>query len=444
MTGSWANWAGNQTATATSIQPRGTEQIVEAVLSAAARGQRIKPIGSGHSFTGIGRPVADGLQLRLDRHADVISLDTVSGLVTVQAGMPLHRLNQVLAEAGLALTNLGDIDRQTVAGAMATGTHGTGAHFGGLATQLRGLELVLADGGVLTCSPTEHPEIFGPARVNLGALGVVSAVTLQAEPAFALHARETSVALSEALDRFEEFADETDHFEFFWFPHTDSVLLKRNNRVALDSGLNPLPGWRHWWDDEFLSNTVFGATITLGRRFPATIRPINRISARALGARSYVDRSDRIFVAARRVRFIEMEYSVPRAAAVEVITAVRAAIDGSDWSIGFPIEVRVAAADDIALSMAYGRESTYVAVHSPVGVDHAAYFATVERIMAEHGGRPHWGKMHQLDAGTLRRLYPRFDDFVGLRNRLDPGGRFANDYLDRVLGPAPGVASVAR
>jgi L-gulonolactone oxidase len=442
MTGSWANWAGNQTVTCVQVRPRGTDEIVDAVRQAASAGQRIKPIGSGHSFGGIGRP--EGIQLVLDRHAEVLSLDNVTGLVTVQAGLPLHRLNQVLAEAGLALTNLGDIDRQTVAGAMATGTHGTGACFGGLATQLRGLELVLADGQVLNCSATEHPEIFGPARVNLGALGVVSSLTLQAEPAFALHAREFSLPLAEVLARFDEFTNETDHFEFYWFPHTESVLMKRNSRVSLDSGLDPLPRWRAWWDDEFLSNTVFAATVAFGRRVPATVRPINRISARALGARSYVDRSDRVFVSSRRVRFIEMEYAVPRVAAVEVVTAVRTAIEASRWSIGFPLEVRVAAADDIALSMASGRETAYVAVHSPLGVDHEAYFATVEAIMVEHGGRPHWGKAHRLDAETLRPRYPAFDDFVELRNRLDPGGLFANDYLDRVLGPVPGVASVAR
>jgi FAD-linked oxidoreductase len=442
MTGSWANWAGNQSATCSVVRPQGTEEIVDAVRAAASQGRRIKPIGSGHSFTGIGRP--EGTQVLLDRHADVLGLDNVSGLVTVQAGIPLYRLNQLLAEAGLALTNLGDIDRQTVAGAMATGTHGTGVCFGGLASQLRGLELVLADGRVMACSPTEHPEIFGPARVNLGALGVVTQLTLQAEPAFALHAEESSFPLAEVLSRFDEFADETDHFEFYWFPHTESTLVKRNHRVAIDSGLDPLPRWRAWWDDDFLSNTMFGATVALGRRFPSMVGPFNRISARALGARSYVDRSDKVFVSSRRVRFIEMEYAVPRAAAVEVVTAIRAAIVASDWSIGFPIEVRLAAADDIALSMGYGRESAYIAVHSPVGVDHTTYFAAVERIMADYQGRPHWGKVHHFDSQALRERYPAFDAFVELRDRLDPGGLFANDYLDRVLGPVPGVARVAR
>ena len=153
MTDTWANWAGNQTAACHTVHPRGVDEIAEMVALAAADGQRVKPIGTGHSFTGIGRP--EEVQLALDRHADLVSLDTVTGLVTVQAGMTLNRLNRLLAEAGLGLTNLGDIEEQTVAGAMATGTHGTGARFGGLATQVRGLELVLADGQVVTCSATE-------------------------------------------------------------------------------------------------------------------------------------------------------------------------------------------------------------------------------------------------------------------------------------------------
>ena len=432
MTDTWANWAGNQTADCSTVHPRGAAEIAEIIALAAADGQRVKAIGTGHSFTGIGRPEA--VQIALDRHADLVSLDTGTGLVTVQAGMTLNRLNRLLAEAGLGLTNLGDIEEQTVAGAMATGTHGTGARFGGLATQLRGLELVLADGRVVTCSATENPEIFGPARVHLGALGVVSSLTLQTEPAFALRAEEFSMPLTEVLGRFEEFTEQTDHFEFYWFPHTASTLVTRNTRVPLADGLEPLPAWRAWWDDDFLSNTVFGTAVALGRRAPALVRPINRISARALGDRSYLDRSHKVFTTTRRVRFVEMEYAVPRDSVLEVIPAVRRMIEASDWRIGFPIEVRVAAADDIPLSTAGGRESAYVAVHVPIGVDHAPYFSAVEQIVAEHDGRPHWGKMHNLDSARLRKLYPDFDVFVSLRDRLDPEGRFANAYLDRVLG----------
>ncbi len=433
MTDTWVNWARNQTADCTTVHPRGAAEIAAVVSLAADDGQRVKPVGSGHSFTGIARP--EEVQIALDRHADLINLDTGTGLVTVQAGMTLQRLNRLLAEAGLGLTNLGDIDQQTVAGAMATGTHGTGARFGGLATLVRAMELVLADGRILTCSATEHPEIFGPARINLGALGVVSTLTLQTVPAFALRAEESSMPFAEVVDRFDEFADGTDHFEFYWFPNTDSTLVKRNTRLPLDDGLDPLPAWRAWWDDQFLSNTAFGATVALGRQVPPLVPLINRISARALGARSYLDRSDRVFTTPRRVRFVETEYAVPRAAAVEAVTAVQRMVKASDWRIGFPIEVRVAAADDIPLSTASGRESAYLAAHVPIGVESAPYFAAIEQIMHEYDGRPHWGKVHELDADRLAKLYPGFEQFVSLRDRLDPRGVFANAYLDRVLGP---------
>jgi L-gulonolactone oxidase len=434
----WRNWAGNQTADdVTVIEPRGTEEIVAAVELAAREGKRVKPIGSGHSFTEIGRP--EGVQLRLDRHDGLLKLDADAGLVTVQAGMPLHRLNELLAHSGFSMTNLGDIDRQTIAGATSTGTHGTGARFGSLATQIRGLELVTADGGVLTCSAGENADVFRVARVGLGALGVVSAVTLQVEPAFGLRAQESSMPLDEVLERFDELADGTDHFEFFWFPHTTSTLIKRNTRVPLDAGLEPLSALRFWWDDEFLSNTVFRATVGLGRRVPALVPAINRVSARALGPRSYTDLSHKVFVTPRRVRFVEMEYAVPRAAVVDLVSGIRGLLERHGWRNAFPVEVRVAAADDIPLSTASGRDTAYVAVHQPVGVAFEPYFHAVEELAADLDGRPHWGKLHWLGVEDVRKRYPDLDAFLAVRNRLDPEGRFSNAYLDRVLGPPPGA-----
>jgi FAD-linked oxidoreductase len=425
--GSWNNWAGNQSATTEIVHPVGTPAISQAVTSA----HKIKPIGSGHSFTGIGRP--EHTQLVLDRHAGLVSIDVAAGLVTVQAGMTLRRLNALLEHAGLSMTNLGDIDAQTVAGALSTGTHGTGARFGGLATQLRAFELVLADGSVLTCSQQQNSEIFRVGRVGLGALGVLSSVTLQVEPLFGLSAVEAPMELAEVLARFDEFADATDHFEFYWFPHTERTLTKRNTRVATDE-LAPLPGWRTWWDDEFLSNTVFGAVVSGGRRQPRLVRPLSQLAGHALGRRTFTDVSHRVFVSARRVRFVEMEYALPRAAAVDVVAEIKATIERRGWRIAFPIEVRVAAADDIALSTASDRDSAYVAVHMPVGTDHEPYFRAVEAIAGQVGGRPHWGKLHYLDRDTLATRYPQFEQFVELRERLDPGRVFTNTYLDSVLG----------
>ena len=430
---SWRNWAGNERADAiTVLHPSGTAEISDAVAGAARDVRRVKAIGSGHSFTAIGRP--EDIQLVLDRHSGLVNIDAERGLVTVQAGMPLSRLNALLATAGLSMTNLGDIEVQTVSGALSTGTHGTGARFGGLATQIRGMELVLADGSPLRCSATENPDIFEVARVGLGALGVLSTVTLQVEPAFALRAVEAPMPLPEVLDRFDEFADGTDHFEFYWFPDTEKTLTKRNTRLPGDASLDPLPGWRAWWDDEFLSNTVFGGVISLGRRVPRLIRPLNRFAGSALGAREFTDLSHRVFTSERRVRFVEMEYAVPRESIVDVVREVKATIERSGWHIPFPIEVRVAAADDIPLSTASGRDSGYIAVHMPAGSAHETYFRAVEAIAATVGGRPHWGKLHYLSAAELDDRYPDFDRFLAVRDQLDPRRVFANAYLDRVLG----------
>lgn len=435
---SWSNWAGNQAATPLDVvHPLDADEVAVLVGRAAQDGTRIRPIGAGHSFTAVGRPDSGTVQLVLDRCADLIALDRGSGLVTVGAGMTLWRLNRLLAEAGLALTNLGDIERQTIAGAIATGTHGTGARFGGLASQVRAFELVLGDGSVVTCSAQERSDLFAAARIGLGALGVVTSVTLQAVPLFALRAQEGSARLPDLLAGFDEFLDGADHAELYWFPHTDRALTKRNSRVPVAAGLDPAPRVRGWVNDELLSNRVFGLLVATGRRLPGTIPPVAKVSSRALGARTYTDLSYKVFTSERRVRFKEMEYAVPRTELVEVLRELTAAVERSDLRISFPVEVRVAAADEIWLSTAQGRQTGYVAVHVDRNTPHADYFALVEKIMLAAGGRPHWGKLHTLDAAALRERYPRFDDFLAVRNTADPAGLFGNDYLDRVLGPAP-------
>jgi L-gulonolactone oxidase len=431
----WRNWAGNERTDTEVVQPGSADEVAAVLTAAAAAGRRVRPIGSGHSFTGIGRP--EDLQLTCAGLAGIGEVDD-DGLVAVGAGVPLHRLNAELVRRGWSLTNLGDIDRQTVAGAIATGTHGTGAGFGGLATQVRGLTLVTASGDVLECDATRHPEVFSAARIGLGALGVVTAVTVQAVPAFALHAVEGPGTLTAALEGFDELMTSTDHVEFYWFPHTDVTLLKCNTRVPLEEGLSPLPRWRAVWDDEILANGAFAGVVAAGRRVPALVPPLARMSAKALGARTWTDHAHRVFVSRRRVRFLEMEYAIPRADAAAVLAELRRVHEANDWRAAFPVEVRVAAADDIPLSTASGRDSAYIAAHVPAGTDPGPWFAALESIAGEVGGRPHWGKLHGLDASVLRTRYPRFGEFVALRDRLDRGGVLSNGYLDRVLGPPAG------
>ncbi|HMC38232.1 MAG TPA: D-arabinono-1,4-lactone oxidase, partial [Acidimicrobiales bacterium] len=260
-------------------------------------------------------------------------------------------------------------------------------------------------------------------------------VTLRCVPLFGVRAEEGPMPLDELLDRFDELAGTFDHFEAYWFPHTKATLTKRNTRLPLAEGLDRLPRWKEWLDDEFLSNRVFGWTVELGKRRPPWVPRLNRLASRALGERSFTDLSYKVFTSPRRVRFREMELAIPRNAAVAAIREVVDAIEGSGMEIGFPVELRVAAGDDIPLSTASGRESAYLAFHVPASVDHQPYFRLVAKVLDHYGARPHWGKLHELDAELLRTRYPRFDEFVRLRQTLDPGGVFTNDYLDRVLGP---------
>ena len=428
---SWTNWAGNQAmAPAQVLHPRSADEISRVVKEAGAAGQRVKAIGNGHSFTGIG--LTDGVLLQLDGYDRLLHADRETGRVTVEAGLPLHRLNALLAEQDLGLTNMGDIDVQTVAGALSTGTHGTGRTSAALAAQVVALELVLADGSVVSCSPDERPELFEMARLGLGALGVLSTVTFQAEPAFALHAEERPMPLEEVLEGFEELVAANDHFEFYWFPHTRLALTKRNNRV--DGPLAPLSRTRAWVDDELLSNGVFELTCRLGALMPRVIPSVNRLAARALTARSYTDLAPHVFTSPRRVRFCEMEYAIPRADLPDVVRELTAIPERLGERVSFPVEVRVAPADDVPMSTASGRDSAYVAVHAYRGTSYERYFSAVESLMQTVAGRPHWGKLHTLSADVLATRYPRFADFQAVRRDVDPEGLFTNSYLERVLG----------
>jgi L-gulono-1,4-lactone dehydrogenase len=419
----WTNWAGTVSAEVEVARPASVAELQEVV--AGADGRHVKAIGSGHSFTEIG--ATDGIQISPDGLQGVVRADVESGLVTVLAGTRLRDLNETLWHLGLSLQNLGDVDVQTVAGAISTGTHGTGARLGGLASQVRGLQLVLADGTLYDAAPDQ-------AAIGLGALGVIATVTLQCEPAFALAAAEAPESLDDVLADLDTTVRVNDHFEFYWFPHTRRVLSKRNNRVLSGTALHPIRRLRAYVDDELLSNTVFDAVNKLTSRRPSLIPRTNGIAARALTPRDYIDRSYRVFASPRRVVFREMEYAVPREAVPHMLAEIEKWLAGSGEQIGFPVEVRFAAADGCWLSTAYGRETGYVAVHQYHRRKHERYFQAVEAIARSLDGRPHWGKIHYRDAESLAAGYPRFGDFVALRDRLDPGRVFGNAYLERVLG----------
>jgi FAD/FMN-containing dehydrogenase len=452
----WRNWAGTATAApARWYQPRSAAEISAAVQGAASAGLRVRALGSGHSFTSAA--ATDGAALDLSGWTGIAAADARTGLVTVRSGTTLRALNAALGSIGLAMANLGSIDAQTLAGALSTGTHGTGARLGGLASQVEALELILADGSLVTCSASSRPELFAAARVGLGALGVISTVTLRCVPSFLLAADERPMRLPEVLEQFDALAAANDYFEFYWFPYGRNALVKRSNRLPAPgappllmpdlrpgSGARPvpaarpmpLPRWRRFLEFEVLDNAAFGTVCLLSRAAPQLIPALNRYFSRHHYSRSYTDASHRVFVRPMRVRCVDSEYAVPREALADVLAELRRAVPRLAAPVMFPLDVRVAAADDIWLSTNYARDTAYIAIPQYAGLPYRAYLDAFESIVAGVAGRPHWGKLHSLDASHLRPLYPRFDDFLRVRAEYDPESRFGNAYLTSVLGPS--------
>ena len=431
-TGEWANWAGDQSCRpARILRPGSREELAEAVATAAAAGEKLRVAASGHSFTEAA--LTEGTMIRLEALSGVEDADRPSGLVRVGGGTVLAHLNEQLAGLGLALENLGDIDRQTVAGAISTGTHGTGARLRNISSQVEGLELVLGDGSVRHLNASTDPELLRAARVGVGALGAISAVTLRCVPAFTLLRVDAPAPREEVLDSFDERADAHDHFELFTFPYSDLALVLERNR----SEEPPRPRGRGaaYLNDIVLENWALEALAATGKAIPRLIPALSRLAGRLASGSRTSDRSDRVFANERRVRFTEMEYALPREHGPEAARRVVEWVRANRYPVFFPIEMRVSAGDDASLSPAHGRDTAYVAVHQYRGMEWRPYFEAVEAIMDSYGGRPHWGKRHFQTAATLAKRYPAWEEFQRARDTLDPGRVFTNEYTDRVLGP---------
>ena len=432
MAKEWRNWAGDQRCLPARIErPASRGELVEAVKRAGDAGLTVRAVGSGHSFTDIA--CTGGVLLDLERLDRVLEVDREAGMVKVEAGIDLRDMNETIWGYGLALENLGDIDKQTAAGAVSTGTHGTGSRFRNLSSQLEAVELVLADGTLMEISAEHDHDLLPAARVGLGALGVIATLTFRAIPAFTVRRLDSPLPLEETLDRLEDLADGSEHFEFYVFPHTDVALLRQSERT--DEPAEPRNRALEYGQEVVLENWVIATIARAGRRMPSRIPALSRFVSSKVGRSTKVDRSYRVYASQRRVRFTEMEYAIPRRHAVEAIPRVLAAAETADPPVGFPIEVRFVAGDESWLSPAHDRDTSYIAVHQFEGMAWEGYFRSVEAIMNEYGGRPHWGKRHFQTAATLAERYPRWEDFLAARSRLDPGGRFRNAYLDRVLGP---------
>jgi L-gulono-1,4-lactone dehydrogenase len=428
----WRNWAGDQACRPARIEhPATREEVAAAVLGARERGLRVKVVGSGHSFTEV--PLTDGVMLVLDRLTRAIDADRASGLVKVEAGILLREFNRRLDELGLAMENLGDIDVQTLAGAISTATHGTGARFRNISAEVEAIELVDGEGDVRELE--EDDDLLRAARVGIGALGAITAVTLRTVPAFTIRRVDEPRPLAEVLGSLDELTHRNEHFEFFVFPYAETALTIARNRT--DEPPRRRGRLAAWANDILLENYALEVLARAGRTLPARNRDLARLATRLLSRTEKVVRSHEAFASERRVRFTEMEYAVPREHGAEAVRRVLELIREREVEVFFPIEFRLAAADDAFLSPAHERPSAYVAVHQFKRMPWREYFEAVEEIMRGFGGRPHWGKRHFQDATSLRPLYPRWDDFQRARAELDPAGTFGNAYTDRVLAPLP-------
>lgn len=427
---SWANWSGAQR-----CQPRdlirvsGLGELAEVVGRGAAEGRQITTIGSGHSFTATA--LSNDLLLDITRLAGVLNFDPETGLVEVAAGTVLADLNCELTRLGRALPNLGDIDRQTIAGAVSTGTHGTGRALPNISAQIEAIKIMGGDGQVREFGPGSDE--LPAARVAVGSLGVITALTLRTVPAFNLHRVDAPMDLDEVLSRFDQISAQDEHFEFFVFPYTRKALTLIRNRT--DRALAPRSKLDRFLGDVVIENGLGDLALRLAGRLPAAIPKTARFSTHFMSQSEQVDVSDRVFANYRTIRFNEIEYALPIEAGPEVMERVMDLIESESFPMPMPIECRVSAGDDALISQAHGRPTAYVAVHQHHTMDYEPYFRAIEEIFREYDGRPHWGKLHYRSAADLAPSFPRWDDFQAVRGRLDPERTFSNAYVTKVLGP---------
>ena len=425
----WSNWSGLQR-----CQPRdfvkvsGVGELAEVVGKAGSEGRQVTTVGSGHSFTPTA--LSDDLLLDITRIAGVISVDRDSGLVEVGAGTILADLNRELDRLGLAMPNLGDIDRQTIAGAISTGTHGTGRALPNISAQIERMKVMGADGTVRDLEPGSD-ELLA-ARVSIGSLGVITSVTLRTVPAFNLHRVDEPMDLDEALADFDRITQENEHFEFFVFPYTRTALTLKRNRT--DRPLAPRSKADRFLGDVVIENGLGDLALRATGKFRSAIPKMARFSTGFMSQSEQVDRSHRVFANYRTIRFNEMEYALPAEAGPETLDRVLAMIEGENFPLPMPIECRISAGDDALISQAHERPTVYIAVHQHRTMEFEPYFREIERIFREVDGRPHWGKLHFREAADLAPSFPRWDDFQRVRDRLDPNRTFSNAYVRRVLG----------
>lgn len=427
------NWSGSVRFTPQQVcAPSSEDEVLAALATARAGGAGLRVVGAGHSFSAL--VATEGLLMTLDEHRGLVRADPDTGLVTLRGGTRLREIGQLLAPHGLALEVMGDIDEQSISGAIQTGTHGTGARFTGFAGMVRALRIALPDGSIVETSPQRDPDLFAAARLGLGVIGVILEVTLQCVPAYRLELTESTEDLDQTAASFLADASIVDHHEFFWFPRTARATVRTSRRLPADAPrVRPHP-LAELVQREVLGNGAWDLLCRGAAAVPPLSRPAAELASRLLAGPRIVDDSPAVFTAPRRVRFHESEWAIPAERFEEAFAALRRRFEDENVAVSFPLEIRRVAADDVWMSTAHGRESVYIAAHRYHREEAGPYLLMIQRILQPFAARPHWGKQHWLGPRQLRELYPRFDDFRAVREAADPDGLLMTPYLRHLLG----------
>lgn len=411
------------------LYPENEAEVQDIVRKAQQQGQKIRVVGAGHSFTPLVK--TDSLIVSLDRLTGMISIDKEKQQAVVWGGTRLKALGEMLHKQGFGMENLGDIDVQSIAGALSTGTHGCGVTFGVLASQMVSCTLVTANGEILELDAENDPERFKAAQVGLGTLGIITRMGLKLQPAYKLKYVARKETFEQVLANLEDYKQKNRNFEFYWFPYSETAQTKFMN--ITDEAPNGT-GIGAWLNEIVLENGIFWIVSRISRHIPGTFKAMSRVSAWGVSGSSKTAWSHQVFATKRLVKFQEMEYNLPAENFIPALREIKEAIETFKFKVHFPIECRFVKGDDIWLSPAHRRDSAYIAVHSYKGMPHQEYFGAMEGIFKKYNGRPHWGKMHNRTAADLKQLYPKWEDFQNLRRELDPSGLFLNGYMKELFG----------
>jgi len=402
----WQNWSGGVRCDPQRLEAISSEAaIAQLVRAANQQGKAVRVAGSGHSFSPLCQ--TNSILMTLAGLTGIAEVDSATHEASVWAGSRLSDLGEALFTADLAMENLGDIDRQTLAGAISTATHGTGIRFGNLSTQVMGLRLVLPSGEILSLSSSREPDLFRAASVSFGVFGVISQIRLRAKPAYRLHERSWIASFEECRENLDRLINENEHFEFFWLPKHDACAIKCLN----------------------CTDAPVSAPVAISEAPPGTVERYLRPER--------VDWSHRIYPSVRSTLFNEMEFALPFERGWDCLEEIRRLIREKHPQVSWAVEYRTVAADDLPLSPAFGRKTVAISIHEAAGTPYERYFSDAQAIFINHGGRPHWGKIHFCATAQLRELYPEWESFWGLRARIDPRGIFLNEHLRNLSGEPP-------